>query len=186
MAPHRESKGGGRGDRWRIAAWSAVVAVVSLPWAAMQISDKVRWDLADFALAGLLLVGLGIACELTVRSTRDRARRAAVGVALGATLLLVWMNLAVGIIGSEDDPANLMYGGVLAVGAVGAAIARFRSQGMAWTLAAMALAQMLVAAIALIAGLGSPGSGPLEILTLNGVFAALWLASAWLFQKAVR
>ena len=29
-------------------------------------------------------------------------------------LILVWMNLAVGIIGSEDNLANLMYIGVLA------------------------------------------------------------------------
>lgn len=54
------------------------------------------------------------------------------------------MNGAVGIVGSEDNPANLMYGGVLAVGIVGAVIARFRAEGMA-------RAQGSVALIALIA-----------------------------------
>ena len=55
--------------------------------------------------------------------------------------MLVWINLAVGIIGSEDNPANLMYGGVLAVGVAGAVAARFRPGGMARALAATALAQ---------------------------------------------
>jgi hypothetical protein len=44
----------------------------------------------------------------------------------------------------------------------------------------------LVAAIALIAGLGAPESGPLEILGVNGLFVALFVGSAWLFQRAAR
>ena len=35
-----------------------------------------------------------------------------------AAFLLIWINLAVGIIGSEDNPANLMYGAVLLLGLV--------------------------------------------------------------------
>jgi hypothetical protein len=79
-----------------------------------------------------------------------------------------------------------MYFGVLAVGIIGALIARFQPPGMARALLAMALAQALVAVIALIAGLGTPASPPLEILLLNGFFVALWLTSAWLFRKAAR
>jgi hypothetical protein len=44
----------------------------------------------------------------------------------------------------------------------------------------------VVAAIALIAGMQSPVSPAIEILGLNGFFAALWLGSAWLFRKAAR
>jgi hypothetical protein len=98
--------------------------------------------------------------------------------------MLVWLSLGVGIIGKDGDPANLMYFGVLAVGIVGALIARFRPRGMARALFAMALAQALVAAIALIAGLGLPWSGPAEILLLNGFFVALFAGSAWLFRRA--
>jgi hypothetical protein len=97
------------------------------------------------------------------------------------------MNLAVGIIGTEDNPANLMFGGVLAVGIVGAVIARLQPQGMARALVATALAQALVAVIALITGLGSAGPGwPGDILVLTGFFAALWVGSALLFRKAAR
>jgi hypothetical protein len=51
---------------------------------------------------------------------------------------------------------------------------------------ATAIAQALVAAIALIAGLGYPASPPLEILTLNGFFVALFVGSALLFRNAAR
>ena len=114
------------------------------------------------------------------------AYRAAVGVALAAAFMLVWLSLGVGIIGADGDPANLMYFGVLAVGIIGAIIARFRPRGMNRALFAMALAQALVAVIALIFGLGYPWSPPLEILVLNGFFVALFVGSALLFRHAAR
>jgi peptidoglycan/LPS O-acetylase OafA/YrhL len=118
--------------------------------------------------------------------TYNTAYRFAVGVALAAAFILVWLNLAVGVIGTEDDLANLMYIRVLAVGITGAIIARFRPDAMAPALFATALAQALVAVIALIFGLGSAWSGPGEILALNGFFVALFLGSAWLFRNAAR
>jgi hypothetical protein len=121
------------------------------------------------------------------RSTRSStAYRAAIGVALAAACILVWLSLGVGIIGKDGDPANLMYFGVLAVGIIGAVIARFRPYGMARALFAMALAQALVAAIALIARLGLPWSGPAEIVLLNAFFVAMFAGSAWLFRRAAR
>ena len=160
--------------------------VLLLPSLAMQITDEVIWDLADFAVAAALLVGTGLTYELAARNAGNIAYRAAVGVALAAALLLVWINLAAGIIGTEDNPANLMYIAVLTVGLMGAIIARLQPQGMARALFATALAQALVAAIALIAGWGLPWSGPAEILGLNGFFIALFAGSAWLFRRAAR
>ena len=112
--------------------------------------------------------------------------RAAVGVALATALILMWVNGAVGVIGSENNDANLMYLGVLAVGIIGAVIARFQPRGMALALFATALVHALVTLVALIARLGYPASGPLEILGLNGFFIALWVGSAWLFRHAAR
>jgi hypothetical protein len=158
-----------------------------LPLVAAQFTDQVNWDATDFAVFGAMLLVAGGAFELAARTTGNRAYRAAVGIALAAAFLLVWMNLAVGIIGAEDNPANLMFGGVLAIGIMGAIIARFRPDGMARALFATTLAQALVAVIALVAGLGP--TGPIwrsEILILSGFFAALWLISAWLFRKAAQ
>src|SRR5688500_927904 len=168
-----------RGSRWRIAVWGTAALVLLLPLVAMQFTEDVAWDLADCAIFGAMLVGACGTYELAARMTRNSAYRAAVGVALAAAFILVWINLAVGIIGSEDNPANLMYGGVLAVGIVGAIVARFQPHGMARALVATALAQALVAMIAMIAGLGF--TGPSTVF-----FAALWLISAWLFRKAAR
>lgn len=165
------------GSRWRIAAWGTGAALVLLPLAAMPITEEVNWDLADFIFAGALVTGVGLAFELAVRVSDSKAYRAAVAFALGAAFLLIWANAAVGIIGSEDNPANQMYFGVLAVGLVGALIARFRPAGMAVALVAMAIGQVLIAVIALVAGLGF--TGPITLF-----FAALWLTSAWLFRKA--
>jgi hypothetical protein len=164
----------------------AAAFVLLLPLSAMQFTDEVVWSLADFAVAGGLLVGTGLLYEAAARKTGNIAYRVAAGVALAAALLLVWINLAVGIIGDEGNPANAMYVGVLAVGVVGALIARFQPQGMARALLATALAQALVTVMALSAGLGAPASGQLEILMLNGCFVALFVGSAWLFRHAAR
>ena len=144
------------------------------------------WTLADFVVAGALLFGTGLTYVLVARKAGNIPYRAAVGVALAAALLLVWINLAVGIIGTEDDLANLMYVGVLAVGIFGAIIARFRPHGMARALFATALAQALVAVIVLIFGLGLPWSQPVEILALNAFFVSLFVGSALLFRYAGR
>jgi len=164
----------------------AVAFILLLPLLAMQITDEVNWDLVDFAVAWTLLVGAGLTYKLVVRKIGNIAYRAAVGVAVATALLIIWINLAVGIIGTEGNPANLMYIVVLAVGIVGAILARFQPRGMSRSLFATALAQALVAVIALIAGLGYPASRPSKIVILNGFFIALWVGSAWLFRNAAR
>ena len=187
MAGNAENGGGRRGSRWRIAAWAVAALILLLPLVAMQFTDEVNWDVADFTFAGALLIGTGITYELAARKTGGTAYRAAVGVALAAAFILVWVNGAVGIIGTESDDANLMYGGVLAVGIIGAIIARFQPHGMARALFATAVAQALAAVIALAAGLGSTGpTWPQDILALTGFFVALFVGSALLFRKAAR
>jgi hypothetical protein len=174
------------GSRWRIAIWGTA-AFLLLPLIAMQFTNEMSWDETDFVVFGAMLFGACGAYGLAARMTSNVAYRAAVGVAVIAAFILIWMNLAVGIIGSEDNPANLMYGGVLAVAIMSAFIVRFRPYGMARVLVATAFAQTLVGIIALVAGLGSTGENWLRVIVvLTSVFAALWLVSAWLFRKAAR
>lgn len=174
------------GSRWRVVAWGTAALLLLLPLIAMQFTDAVNWSPADFALAAVLLLGVGIPLELAVRKTGDAAYRAGVGVALGAAFLLLWANGAVGLIGSENNEANLMYFGVLAVGVLGAFLARFQAAGLARALFATALAQALVAAIALFAGLGGPANGPFEIVAVNAFFVALFAGAGFLFREAAR
>jgi len=156
-----------------------------LPWPSHPAGGTAR-DLADVGIGGVLPFGAGLTDELMARTTTDITYRAAVGVAVVGALALVWLSLGVGIIGRDGDPANLMYFGVLAVGIIGALLARFRPRGMARALFATACAQTAVAAIALIAGLGRPWSGPLELSVLNAFFVVLFGGSAWLFRRAAQ
>lgn len=110
--------------------------------------------------------------------------RLAVALTLGTIFLLIWLSLGVGIIGRDGDPANIMYFGVLAVGLILGAVGRFRPLGLSRALIAMAVAQAVVALIALASGLGQPWSGPLELSALNGFFIALFLLAAWLFRRS--
>lgn len=182
---HSEAFGGGpSGRRIRTVLWSAAAIALLLPLIAMGFTDEVAWTTIDFVFFGGLLASVGITFELAVQKTRGVAYRAGVGVALAAAFLLVWANGAVGLIGGERNPANLMYLGVLGVGVLGALLARFEPLGLAWALFATAAAQALVAAIAMGLGLGGAESGPLEIAITNGVFVALFAGAGWLFHRA--
>jgi hypothetical protein len=174
-----------RGSRWRIVPWAIAALLLLLPLVAMQFTDEVVWDETDFLVMGAMLLGACGVFELAARTTGNNAYRAAVGVAVVAAVLLVWINLAAGIIGREDDSANLMYFAPLAVGIVGAFIARFQPHGMARALGATALAHAAVAVMASIAEMQHASySSVSELVGLNGFFVALFLGSAWLFQKA--
>jgi hypothetical protein len=138
----------------------------------------------------------GVAADAAWRGHHAKAStayRSAVAVAIATAFFLVWLVGAVGLIGVEGDRADLMYGAVLAVGIVGASIARFqpagaaRASGMARALLAMALVTALIAVIALIAGKHqAPITSVFELLGLNAIFVALFLGSAWLFRHAAR
>ena len=128
--------------------------------------------------------------------THPTAYRIAIGIAGTTGFILLWINAAAGIIG--DGPINVMYLGVLAVALAGALIAQFQPRGMAWTLFATALAQVLVPVVALLIWsvggqelLLDPHSphppfhpGILPVFALNAGFAALWTVSALFFRRA--
>lgn len=177
MTVNRTMGGTRRGNGWRMLAWGSAVFLFLLPLVAMQFTAEVDWTAGDFTIWGFMLL---VACgtyELGTRLSNHTAYRAAFGIVAVAGFFLVWINLAVGIIGNEGNPANLLFGGVLLIGFVGALVARFRAHGMARTLTAMAITQALVGIVALVER--SPEGA---ILTL--LFAAAWLLAAALFRRA--
>ena len=187
MASKADDQGSRRWSPWRIAAWSFAGTILLLPLVAMQFTDEVAWSAFDFVFAAALVGGAGLAFELAARRSRSLAYRLGAGLALAAGFLLVWINGAVGIIGTERDPANLMFIGVIALALAGALVARFRPVGMARAMIAAAIAEAAVGAIALVPGVSSTGPAwQPEIPVLTAFFTALWLASAWLFGKAAR
>jgi len=153
-------------------------------FAAMQTGGDIAWSGTDFVFAGVLLFGMGVAAEIVLRKGNSFPYRAALGLSLGSALLLTWINLAAGIIGPEDNPANRMYLGVVAIEAVGALAARLRPHGMAWALFAATLAQTIVTIVALLTQLNSPWDAQLKTLVLNVFFALVFVGAARLFQLA--
>lgn len=163
-------------------------SILMVPLLAMRFTGEVNWSVFDFVVAGILLFGTGLTYVLISGLSDSGAYRAAVGIAVVTGLLLIWMNLAVGIIGSEDNPANALYLGVPIVGLIGAVIARLKAQGMARTLFAVALTQMLVPVTALIIWRPSLDALPgiVGVFMLNAFFAALFIVSGLLFRQAAQ
>lgn len=176
MTEDTEHGAGRRSRRWRLALWGTAAGLWLLPLLAMRFTAEVAWGPLDVAMFGAMLIAACGSFELAARASGSHTYLAAVAIALATAFVLVWANLAVGLIGSEDEPANLLYYGVLAVGIVGALLARFRPRGMARALVATAIAQALVALFA----------GTAHTLLLTAPFLVLWLASAGLFRRAAR
>jgi hypothetical protein len=161
----------------RLAGWGTAAALLLLPLVAMQFTREVNWTLSDFIFAGLLIGGIGGGFELALRLSRNTAYRVAAALGLGVSFLVVWSNGAVGIIGNENDPINLAFFGILAVGLVGALIARFRPQGMALAMTVMAVLMLAMAGYVV-------ATNPNREAAIIAVMAGLWLLSAGLFRKA--
>ena len=75
------------------------IIILLLPLIAMQFTDEVNWTLFDFVIAGILLIGTGLMCEIAMRKIKKVRNRIIICVILIVTLLLVWAELAVGIFG---------------------------------------------------------------------------------------
>lgn len=178
MADRAGHGGGRRWSPWRIAGWSIPVLLLMLPAVAMQFTREVDWTATDFVFAAVLFGSVGLAFELIVRTSRSLAFRFGAGLAVVAAFLTVWVNGAVGMIGSEDNPYNLAFGGVLFVALVGAVLARFEAIGMARAMVVAGIGQAIAGAL----GLAADVRGGL----FSMAFAGLWLLSAALFWNAAR
>ena len=71
-----------------------------IPLIAMQFTDEVNWTLFDFVVAGGLLLGTSLMCELVIRKVNKIKYRIAICIALLIVLLLIWADLAVSIFGT--------------------------------------------------------------------------------------
>ena len=78
----------------------AVATLLLIPFVAMQFTNEVNWSVFDFVVAGGLLFGTGLLCELVLRKVQKVEYRIAICAVLLAALLLIWIELAVGIFGT--------------------------------------------------------------------------------------
>jgi hypothetical protein len=90
MTPHPWRK-----DLALVAA--GTIAVLLVPAVAMQFSREIDWGAMDFLAAAILLFAAGAVAAFALRRLRTRGRRLWAMAAVGATVLVVWAELAVGL-----------------------------------------------------------------------------------------
>ncbi|WP_198669489.1 hypothetical protein [Blastomonas sp. UPD001] len=82
----------------RQMAWSAAAALLVAPAIAMLFTREMNWGAEDFAALALMIGLGGLAVELAVRTVRKPLHRAMLLAAIALAFLLVWAELAVGIL----------------------------------------------------------------------------------------
>lgn len=84
-----------------IAIFLTVAALLLVPFIAMKFTDEVKWTPFDFVVAGVLLLGTGLAIEIVLRIVKQFKYRLAMCAAILFALFIVWAELAVGLIGTR-------------------------------------------------------------------------------------
>ena len=171
----------------RFIVWAVVVVLILMITltAAMHLTDELQWG--EVVAYGVILLVAGGFYELWQwLKTRISVYRFAFGVGLAGVLLLGWVSGAVGIIGSENQPVNLMYWAIPVALLTGALISRFKPRGMARTLFVVAIVQLLVPVTALIISpeVSWGNAGVIGVFVFNAIFAVLFAGSGLLFLRA--
>jgi hypothetical protein len=169
---------------WRVIGWGAAVALLALPFVAMQFTPEVNWTGSDFVVFGGMLLMVAIPLELVARLSPNWWYRGGSALALLGMFLTIWANLAVGIVGSEHNANNVLFFGALLTGILGACVARFGATGMAYAMVATATALEVAFAIAVSGPTDEPFVPHVREFIGTTIFAALFVGSAALFRRA--
>ena len=164
---------------WRVAMWGGAALLLSLPAIAMNFfpAAGVDWSGSDFVIMGVMLFIACVAVEVGAHMADNFPYLGGVIFAVGTGFVTVWANLAVGMIGNEDNAANLVFLGVLALAVIGTLVVRFQARGMSNVMLATGAVQALVGVYVAVAGLDD-----LKTACLIAAFALPWWLSAGLFR----
>jgi hypothetical protein len=157
----------------------AALGLLMVPLVASRVVEGWNWPARAFVLVYVLFFGTGMAYAVIARRMGAWSYKAGVGLALAAGFALGWSNMV--HVADSENPANLLYYSVLAVGGVGAWLARLEARGLARTLFVMAAA---LALIAVMLPSGAPPNLARNMAIGHGVYVALFTASGLLFRHA--
>jgi len=160
------------------------IFLLFIPLIAMQFSQEVAWTPADFLIAGTLLFITGSSYVMITQNAKHLAYKVAIGLMLFSILFLIWSNLAVGIIGAEDNPINLWYFGVVLISISGMLLSRFKPTGLAYTLLTMITGIAVITLTVLLRGIQSESL--FEILGINLLFIILFGLAGNLFLYSAK
>jgi hypothetical protein len=166
----------------RLSVWAIIIALVLM----IPLVANWPWTAFDFVFASILFFGAAFAYEMVARIGDSTTYRLAVGLAVAAGVLLIWINGAVGIIGDEGNSATLMYWGVIAIGLISTLMAHFEPRKMTRAMLTTAFAQFIIPLIALVFWKPqiTETPGVLGVFILNTFFVLIWIGSATLFRNS--
>jgi hypothetical protein len=160
------------------------LALLLIPLTGQLTVDGWRWTWTDFLFAWVVFsLTTFVFRFLVTRPMANLAYKAGVALAVLAGFLVFWITAAVQIIGYEN-PANLLYLGVILTGLGGVALARFRPAGMAKAAFATAAVTFVVPVVGLILKPSDFSPGIPQVFLLNGVFVLMFIASGLLLRHA--
>jgi hypothetical protein len=150
-----------------------------VPLVASQFVEDWNWPVGAFVRVYVLFFGTGMVFALVARRMGAWSYKAGVGVALVGGFALGWSTMVQ--TADSGHPERLWYLSVLAVGFIGACLARLKAQGLAVTLFAMAA---VLALISVVLPSGAPPDVARNMAIGHGVYMALFTASVLLFRHA--
>lgn len=163
---------------------SALIALgmLMVPLIASRIVEGWNWPPAAFLFTWTLFFLTVLGYSLISRRVNAWAYKLAVGLALAGGFVLGWSTM---VHASEtDNPLNLIYFGVLAIGALGAAFARLKPRGLSLSLFAMSGSLVLAWFITQVLNTDTPGGPFWNIAIAHGGMIALFATCGLLFRRA--
>ncbi|MDZ7639802.1 MAG: hypothetical protein U5J83_16385 [Bryobacterales bacterium] len=158
------------------------LGLLMVPLVASRVVEGWNWGPGTFVFTYVLFFATGMAYALIAWNGNTWAYKAAVALALVAGFVLGWATMV--HMSETENPVNLVYFGVLAVGAAGAALARLDAQGMARALFAMAAALAVAWVITQVLTSDTPAGPVWNILVMHGGFVLIFVAAGLLFRHA--
>ena len=160
------------------------LVLLTIPLIGNRVGEEWDWSGSDFVIIGVLIAGATLLWRLLVtRPSANLAYRLGAGLAVITGFLLVWISLAVAIIG-EGNPANGLYLGSILAGLIGTGLAQFRPKGMARAAFVAAATTFFVPIVAWFADPNDFSPGVAPVFLLNSVFVLMFAAAGLLFSRA--
>ena len=167
---------------------SITAMILLIPLIAMDFTSEVNWNGLDFLVMAMMLMGAGLTYVFIANLSSSYAYKLGVAITMLTSFLLVWVLLAVGMIGASGHPANLLYGLVFITLGASAFSCKFTAQGLSKSLFRTAAAQFIVPFIAIIfwQPILMSEANLVRLLIFNSVFALLFAGAGWLFRKSAK
>ena len=160
----------------------AALGLLMVPLIASRLVEGWNWGPGAFVFTYVMFFGTGMAYALIARKVGAWAYKAAVGIALVAGFVLGWSTMV--HMSETENPVNLVYFGVLAVGAAGAALARLEARGMSLALFAMAASLAAAWVVTQVIFPDTPAGPVWNIGVMHGGFILVFAACGLLFRRA--